>query len=245
VGSEVIDLRGLELIEQWIASLGTASTPRAPADASTTSTEGALALVRAIDRGELGGAARQEAIARGVEHPNDAIRGLFVRFAPPEPRDDVLGDSLDSKKLLSMAGDAQRGRGVFFESPAAATCRTCHGPQARGTTLGPDLSHIGIKYSRAELLEQILEPSRRVDEPFVLHIIEMDDGGYRNGFVAHRDEREIVLRDLSGQEMRLKRDRIRKLEAQHVSTMPPLLLRSFTAQEAADLLSFLESLRSR
>ena len=239
VGSEVVDLRGLELIERWIASLAPGPRP-GPPDPLLASTVGALAMMRSIDRGELSGEARAQVIARGVAHQDDAVRGLFERFAQREPQISVIDQP---KLLLKMEGDVARGRQIFFEAPAAATCRTCHRINEIGGQLGPDLSHIGRKYTRSELLEHILEPSARVDEPYVLHLLQDSAGAQRTGFIVERSREHLILQELTGQRTRIAADQVRSLVPQGQSTMPSMLLRSFTAQQAADLLSFLASLK--
>ncbi|MEO1970497.1 MAG: hypothetical protein ABGX07_03030, partial [Pirellulaceae bacterium] len=64
-----------------------------------------------------------------------------------------------------------------------------------------------------------------------------------SGLLVERSEEVVVLRDSSGKDVRILPDEIEVLVAQKKSLMPDLLLRDSTAQDAADLLEFLSSLK--
>jgi putative heme-binding domain-containing protein len=114
---------------------------------------------------------------------------------------------------------------------------------AEGKELGPDLSTIGRQNSREQLLESILEPSKRIDPKFVSYLLETDDGRVITGLLVSRDEREIVLKDAQNMELRFAADHIERLVPQQPSLMPELLFRDMTAQQLADLIEFLGSLK--
>ena len=92
-----------------------------------------------------------------------------------------------------MKGDAERGRKIFFQ-PGGAQCNTCHRIAGEGRDFGPDLSQIGKKYTRAQLLENILEPSKAIDPKFVAYSLECKDGEAHTGFLIRRDSTEAVIR---------------------------------------------------
>ena len=50
----------------------------------------------------------------------------------------------------------------------AINCGSCHKIGDRGTSVGPDLSTIGKLRVREDLLESILEPSRRIEQKRVI-----------------------------------------------------------------------------
>ena len=113
------------------------------------------------------------AIARNS--PLVEVRDLFERFIPEGERIKRLGDVVDRTAILALAGDAARGRAVFTANPAAQ-CKTCHKAGDVGETVGPDLTKIGAKYNKAALLDQILEPSKTIDPPYITHLVETKDG---------------------------------------------------------------------
>ena len=63
------------------------------------------------------------------------------------------------------------------------------------------------------------------------------------GLVVREDAQELVLRDAEKKDLRIPKASIRRRAAQSKSMMPDFLLQDLTAQEAADLLDYLQSLK--
>jgi putative heme-binding domain-containing protein len=207
-----------------------------------SSASGALALLLDIDAGRLPQRVKDEAIKRGPEASLESVRDLYERFLPPERIAGRLGPSINPQSILSLAGDAKRGRDVFFGSGAAsaALCAQCHQVGGQGQSFGPDLSHIGTKYDRPKLLENVLEPSKTIDPQFVTHVARTAKGDDYVGILVRRDDKEIVLKDAQQKkEIRLPTADVKRLVPQTTSAMPDGLLGALTAQQAADLIQFL------
>ena len=177
-----------------------------------------------------------------MQHENIAVRDLFDPFLPDDQRIERLGDSIDSKQLLNLAGDANRGRELFLNGKGVS-CRNCHRVGQQGKSLGPDLSQIGKKLNRAKLLESLLEPSREIDPKFASWQVLTTSGQVVLGLLEKRTDREVVLRDAEGKEHKLAADDIEDMFPQRTSLMPDRQLQSLTAQQAADLLEWLASLK--
>jgi putative heme-binding domain-containing protein len=143
-----------------------------------------------------------------------------------------------------LVGDAKRGR-AWFLSDSANSCKSCHRAEGKGTELGPDLATIAAKYPKRELLQQILEPSRTVDPKYATQVVATKDGQVHMGLLVSKTTRDIVLRDARNQEIRIGLDDIEQQAVQPASLMPDGLLRELTAQQAADLLEYLTTLKSR
>ena len=209
-----------------------------------SSTSGALMLasfVRGFGR-DLDPAINQQAIARGVAHTDPQVRDLFEPFIPEEQRTKRLGTAFDSLQLLAMQGDAKHGRELFFNS-TTLQCRNCHQVGDQGRALGPKFDKIGTKYSRAEILENILDPSRKVEPEYRTWLVETTTGRVINGVLTKRTDAGIELKDATGKLFAVKTDEIELLLAAQKSLMPELLLKDMTAQDVADLLAFLAGLK--
>jgi putative heme-binding domain-containing protein len=206
------------------------------------STLGALALLREINVNSLNPNLRQEIIERGIACPNPLVRDLFERFVPEEKRAKRLGPDIKPEEILALKGDAGRGEKVFFVE-GGAQCFQCHRINGRGREFGPELSHIGQKNTRVQLLDSILNPSKLIDPAFASWQVETKDDLNYSGLVVRRTVDEVVLKDASLNEIRLKPADVKAMEASKVSAMPEGLLQALTGQEAADLLEFLSSLR--
>ena len=211
-------------------------------DRLLNSTIGALALVHEINTKSHSPVLQTEAIARGITSANALVRDLFERFVPEERRVQRLGSDIKPDRILALKGDAARGEKVFF-AEGGGQCFQCHRLRDRGREFGPDLSRIGQKYSRAQLLDNVLNPSKAIDPAFATYLIEAKNDASYSGLLLRKTAEEVVLKDANLNEVRLRLSDLKTMETSKVSSMPEGLLQTLTAQEAADLIEFLSALR--
>ncbi len=69
------------------------------------------------------------------------------------------------------------------------------------------------------------------------------DGKDHSGIVAERNAESAALKDAQGNVTRFRLKDVESFEPQKKSLMPDGLLRDLTAEQAADLLAYLESLK--
>ena len=131
----------------------------------------------------------------------------------------------------------------FFFQEGASQCQQCHRINNQGRDFGPDLSHIGAKYDRAQILDNILFPSRVIEPNFISYQLETKGELSYSGFLVKKTEEEVTLKDANAQEIRVPAGEVKSLRPQQISAMPELLLQSMTAQDVADLLEYLTSLK--
>jgi putative heme-binding domain-containing protein len=164
---------------------------------------------------------------------------------PPPARSVVkqwtLDDFLPLLANSSRPGDAARGATVFRD----ALCVRCHRAGLRGPAIGPDLTHVTGRFSRRDILESILTPSKVVAENYRnIQVLAIDgrvivgrvlaEGDYRSEKlrIATDPLRPAAVVELSKREI----DQVRESES---SPMPQGLLDSFGQAEVLDLLAFL------
>jgi len=211
-------------------------------DQLLTSTSGSLALLHAVDSGELPATIGQRAVEIAAASPDVIVRDLFERYVPADQRVKRLGSTIEPSDILSVAGDFERGRKLFFETEGVA-CRNCHQIRGKGKNVGPELGAIGKKYDRTKLLESILDPSKTIDPKHAAYIVETESGRVHSGLLVSHSDEEVVLKDATGKEIRIAGDEIEFMASQRKSLMPDLLLRDMTKQQVADLLEYLASLK--
>jgi putative heme-binding domain-containing protein len=273
VGSQVVDSAGVTLIEEWIRSLPLdASSPASmPLKSDSTeakaltdavaqwtspeqsthaiktllaSTEGALSLAARVHRASVPLQARQVAAMQGAATSISDVRGLFETFLPESQRRATLGANIDPQAILGRSGSLERGKLIFFSD--GARCRNCHEINDPGQSLGPTLMEINQKYARMpELLQQVLQPSLKIDEPFAAYSVLANDGRAISGLLVEQNDKEIVLKTPEKKLERLSRDSIADMQKSPKSLMPDRILSDLTAQEAADLFAYIQSLGSR
>lgn len=254
-GSHVVDEKGLALIGEWIESLGEKAAPAAElktllAESSSatsakphldkllSSTSGAIALLQAIDSGKLAEPARQVAIDAARARPEPAVRDLFERFAPEEQRSRELASAVKPADVLALQGNQENGRKLFFET-AGVSCRNCHRFRGQGSEVGPDLSEVLPKRSRAHVLESILEPSKLIEPKFTTYLVETSQGMVHQGLLMEQTPAAVTLKDAQNRPIKIATADVETFVPQRTSLMPELLVRDWRPQQIADLIEFL------
>ncbi len=140
-------------------------------------------------------------------------------------------------------GDPARGRALFAD-PKRPACTRCHRARGQGGDIGPDLSDIGGKFDRPLLVESILEPSRQIVEGYRTTTIATKDGRVLSGIAREESPAGLVLIDADGKKHPVRADEIENRKIDGTSLMPSSLTTGISPAEFADLIAFLESLRS-
>ncbi len=206
------------------------------------STRSAVQLAHAVQVGELTGATKMQVVDAAAARSEPQLRDLFEQFLPAERRVKRLGSIIRPPELLAMQGNADSGRELFTKT-AGINCKNCHRVGEVGTPLGPELTAIAKRATKAQILDSILEPSKVVDPKYVSYVIVTDDGKVHTGLMTGRTEQEIILKTVKNEEVRIAASTVEEIATQRQSLMPELLLKDMTAQQVADLLEFLSSLK--
>ncbi len=144
-------------------------------------------------------------------------------------------DQLDKKSSRDL------GRGQ--EAYLAAQCIKCHRFGNEGGAVGPDLTAISSRFSRKDILESIVEPSKVISDQYQNERITTNSGKTIVGRVVDETADQVVLQPdmLAPDRVAVKKADIESREPSKVSPMPDHLIDVLTEQEILDLLAFLES----
>jgi len=132
------------------------------------------------------------------------------------------------------------GRKMF----AAVGCFTCHRFGNEGGMTGPDLTQAGGRYTARDLLDNIINPSKEINEQFVPTVITQTDGTQVIGMIVNLNaDRVSVNTDPTdpNQQVSIDRKKVTKMEPSKISLMPPGLLNILTKDEIYDLLAYVLS----
>jgi putative heme-binding domain-containing protein len=171
-----------------------------------------------------------------TDHPDRAIRARAEKLLaaggvlPNPDRRKVLDELLP---LASQKGDAALGKQVFLKQ-----CAKCHVHGGEGARIGPDLTGMAV-HPKAELLENILDPSRSVEGNFRVFTVATSSGQVLTGLLGSESKTAIELFDAEGKKHSILREDIDQLVASPKSLMPEGFEKQMTPQELADLLEFL------
>ncbi len=140
-------------------------------------------------------------------------------------------------EAIRPGGAGESGRRVFDR----VGCRQCHRKDGVGGSVGPDLTGVGQRLHRRELLESILEPSKVIADAFATDVIETRDGEVLTGRVASEDATEIVVHTGSALDtvVRIERSQVGSRHRSQVSNMPAGIANVLDRAEVVDLVAFL------
>ena len=182
-----------------------------------------------------------------IENPQKVAQFAVGLGPPPLPSGLVSSVQVPKEVYATWArnnsGNAARGR-KWFSDPSGAGCIRCHRVNGEGGALGPDLSGIGTKYNREQLIEAVLYPSRQILAGYQQTFITATDGENSAGLVQREDERTINLLDASGQEHTIQKSRIAQRKLSAVSLMPDGLHAAWRRDQFCDVIAFLEGLKA-
>lgn len=132
-------------------------------------------------------------------------------------------------------GDVQRGE-VLFERLG---CAKCHGGRR---SLGPDLTGVSKRFSRADLFASIVDPNRDISNRYQTTSIETSAGQVLTGLIVYESVDGLLLRDAEHRTYRVEAAEIAGRHLQRNSLMPEGLLRNSGPRDLADLNRYLQEL---
>lgn len=153
--------------------------------------------------------------------------------------EDVASLLMQTKQKASI----ERGREMFV----AALCIRCHRFGASGHAVGPDLTGLARRFSRRDMLESIILPSKVIAEQYRTVQIETSDGRVVVGrILSEGDYRSTKLRIATNpldprQVTDVEKSTIESHTTTNTSLMPEGLLNTLSADEIRDLLAYLET----
>ena len=269
IGSYLLDEAGIQLIHDWIqdqsseSSVAASSNPKltslrtrqrttlqklvagttsvaGSADQILDTPSGGLILQQQLLSSPIDTKTRVELLQTAAALGNPHIRELFLHFVPEQERPDEV--ELNPGYVLSINGNSERGK-QLFTTDRRLQCRKCHKIGDSGGDFGPSLTTIGRKNEPRELLASILAPSSRISPEYIPWLLVTKEGIPHSGLLVKRTAEGVTLRNSEGKVVAVPTDQIEEMVAQDVSFMPKDALRDISAEETADLLSYLVSLK--
>jgi putative heme-binding domain-containing protein len=131
------------------------------------------------------------------------------------------------------------GKAAFNDSQ----CLRCHRFGNEGGYIGPELTAAASKYSRRDILESIIEPSKVLSDQFQnMTILKKDGSGETGRIVDETDDKVVVQPNLLAPEhVEIKKSEIAERRPSKISPMPEGLVNQLTKDEILDLLAYIES----
>ena len=130
------------------------------------------------------------------------------------------------------------GRNLYH----ATSCAKCHRFAGEGGAIGPDLSTAGRKFSLADLMDAIVEPSKAISDQYGSHQILTVDGTTLVGRVVEiGEELHVYTADVNLPPQVVHRDDVEQMVVSSVSQMPTGTIDTLNAEELKHLIAYILS----
>jgi len=150
----------------------------------------------------------------------------------------------DRFKTVAMRGQGQPVRGkTLFADLKGLACAKCHVVGGEGGNIGPDLSGIGARYPREELIQSILYPSAKIFSGYETVVVATADGRVLTGLIKSDNADGLEIQDAEGKRIKLAKADIEDRKTSELSLMPNGIVEGISPQDFADLIAYLETLK--
>ncbi|RMG35872.1 MAG: dehydrogenase, partial [Planctomycetota bacterium] len=148
--------------------------------------------------------------------------------------------------LAELEPDLERlGEGRAFEVGKqlfkVAACVACHKLNGEGQQIGPDLTKLDPKLKPRDVLESILEPSKKIDPKYQPYAFLLADGRVIKGLVIEQTKDAITVIEnplARSRPVLIPKEDIEEKVKSDTSLMPKGLLNKLTREEILDLLAY-------
>jgi putative heme-binding domain-containing protein len=145
-------------------------------------------------------------------------------------------------KSAPASGDVSRGRSVL---EGKGQCLTCHSVNGSGSRVGPNLTDIGAVRRSSELERSLLEPDAEIRAENRTVRAVTRDGATITGRLLNQDSFTLQLLDAANERLvSIAKANLREYAVLRNSPMPSYRDK-LSAQELADVVSYLASLKGR
>jgi len=191
----------------------------------------------------MGPEERAKAMARVPDlSPDPAASG--GRVAPAftrKPYTRILSDQELAEYLLwdpmsYKGGSVVEGKKAYQK----AYCDRCHIYGDIGIEAGPDLTNVGKRFKRKDMIEAVIYPSKTISDLWAAVEITTTDGQSLIGTIASEDAEKVVLQQMGGAKVSVPKQKIKTRAVSKTSMMPEGLLDNLSMKEIIDLFTFLE-----
>ncbi|MFK7844599.1 MAG: heme-binding protein [Rhodothermales bacterium] len=195
---------------------------------------------------------RQRALSNIPADEQEALADLVVEFNEPAvdfaslPQPVGPGKNWMQGEVKRMTGNDEiqlprnyeQGKKMY----AAALCEACHSMQGMGGNIGPDLSQVGTRFGRNDIIEAIISPSDAIADQYQATLFELHSGSSIIGRVISQDDEMISLNQNPfdpTQKTTVKKSDVMGEKPSPASIMPAGLLNRLNQDEVIDLIAYL------
>jgi putative heme-binding domain-containing protein len=168
---------------------------------------------------------------------NDLISG-------PQPKGPGRNWSIDEAVAVVennlKARNFEQGKNMYD----AARCSSCHAMRGEGSSIGPDLTQLGTRFSVKDMLEAIIEPNKSVSDQYAATVFTMKDGSSVVGRLTNEDNEKYYVSQnpFAPEQIReVAKSDVVNTKYSYISIMYPGLINRLNEEELKDLMAYLMS----
>ncbi len=159
--------------------------------------------------------------------------------AAPKITEWKIGDFTDDLKRVGQHRSFARGQQQF----TALACAQCHQLGKEGVNFGPSLGDVVKKYKgdAKAVLQEILEPSKTIEEKYRNVTLELGDENSLSGILLAEDKDSVTIQTgpTAAQVQKVAKSAIKSRRPSALSIMPAGLLNALDKEQILDLLAYL------
>ena len=118
-------------------------------------------------------------------------------------------------------------------------CVLCHQVGDKGVNFGPNLSDVGLRLRREQILQSILDPNAMVDKKYLGVLLQTRKGQFLTGFIEAEVNGKVMLRQQGGKLNPVPAASIALKIPQKKTFMPLGLEKAMTTDEFLGLVEYL------
>lgn len=168
---------------------------------------------------------------------------LVIPFGLAQDQGDNPQPTIETYRNQAVRGEGDPVIGQKLFHDERTLCSQCHSVDGSQSAAGPDLFAAGDKFSRADLVESILNPSDSIMTGFATSLIETQQGDQFIGVLKSLTDSEIVLAGIGDVRHRIPKGEIKSRQTLDTSFMPLGLHAGLTPEEFTNLVAYLEQLK--
>lgn len=155
-------------------------------------------------------------------------------------KDWKMSDLEPSLDQVGHGRNFERGQAMYEQ---AAQCIACHRFGNEGGSVGPELTAVSSRFSRHDILESIILPSKVISEQYANTVVRFKEGGGVIGRIVQETPTQLIVQPsmLSPEKVTVNKADVSGREVSKTSPMPEGLVNSLTKNDILDLLAYLES----
>ncbi len=147
--------------------------------------------------------------------------------------------SLGARTPEVIPGDVTKGKAIY----AAQDCAACHIINGEGSSLGPDLSDVGLRRSASYLRKELVQPGAAKPDGFMMIYAVPESGDPVEGMRENEDSFSVQIRDADNRFHSFRKAELKTFRKQRGKSLMPSYAQKLDATELDDIVAYLASLQ--